>query len=86
VSLVFPHNIASSPSDIQQTPMAASAGLHNLPRDLIAIKKRMERDSAEANERLMARLKQRSIALHAAREEELLAQVIGRDDSAQLSA
>jgi hypothetical protein len=37
--------------------------------------KRMERDSSEANERLMARLKQRTDALQAAREEELLAQV-----------
>ncbi len=62
--------------------MTASAGLHNLSRNLSDIKKRMERASAEANERLMARLKQRSTALHAAREEELLAQVDGRALSA----
>ncbi len=56
---------------------AATAGMETLPRNLSDIKMRMERASAEANERLMARLKQRSAALHAAREEELLSQVDG---------
>ena len=54
----------------------ASASLQALPRNLSEIQKRMERASAEANERLMARLKQGSSALHAAREEELLSQVV----------
>ena len=50
----------------------------DLPKNLADIKRRMERASAEANERLMARLKHRTLALQAAREEELLAQVGGR--------
>jgi hypothetical protein len=60
----------------QQLVKAASAGIQNLPQTLNEIKQRLERDSSEANERLMARLKQKSIALQAAREEELLAQVV----------
>ena len=58
-----------------QLVKAASADIHNLPQTLNDIKKRLERDSSEANERLMARLKRKSVALQAAREEELLAQV-----------
>ena len=54
---------------------AATAGIQDLPQTLNEIKKRMERDSSGANERLMARLRQKNILLHAAREEELLAQV-----------
>ena len=58
-----------------QMVKAATAGIQDLPQTLNEIKRRMERDSSGANERLMARLRQKSILLHAAREEELLAQV-----------
>jgi hypothetical protein len=67
--------LLSSPTPPQMLNLA-SASLQALPRNLSEIQKRMERDSAEANERLMARLKQGSSALHAAREEELLSQVV----------
>lgn len=59
----------------KQLLKTASEGIQNLPQNLNDIKKKMERNSCEANERLMARLKQRTDALQAAREEELLAQV-----------
>jgi hypothetical protein len=52
--------------------------MQNLPQTLNDIKKRLERESSEANERLMARLKQKRIVLQAAQEEELLAQVGGK--------
>ena len=67
--------INSSHTLHSQLLKTASEGIQNLPQNLNDIKRKMERNSCEANERLMARLKQRTDALQAAREEELLAQV-----------